>query len=63
MSYTQLLNSLRLENERELIEINRTTNSNLTRLVSLWSNSSISGDEKICELNEELMSEVVEIFK
>lgn len=62
-SYTQLLNTLRLENERDLIDINYKTNSKLNNLIDEWSGVEISEEEKIEELNEGFINELVEIFK
>jgi hypothetical protein len=57
------LNTLRLENERDLIEVNRNTISDLNQLVTDLTNLGLYEDDKVNELNEEFMSEIVEIFK
>jgi hypothetical protein len=62
-SYTQLLNTLRLENERDLIDINYKTNSKLNNLIDEWSQVEISEEDKIEKLNEGFIDELVEVFK
>ncbi len=57
------MNTLRLENERDLIEVNRNTISDLNQLVTDLTNLGLYEDDKVNELNEEFMSEIVEIFK
>jgi len=62
-SYAQLLNTLRLENERDLIDINFKTNSKLNNLIDEWSQVEISEEDKIEKLNEGFIDELVEVFK
>jgi hypothetical protein len=46
------LNTLRLENERDLIEVNRNTISDLNQLVTDLTNLGLYEDDKVNELNE-----------
>jgi len=61
-SIVQLMNSLRLDLEKEIISINHTVNSGLNNLTNDNTQTNIHKEEKIADLSDSLLNQVVTIF-
>lgn len=62
-SIQQLMNSVRLENEREMINLSHTLNTSLTLIIETNSKLVISENQSINNLSDGLFNHLVTIFK
>ena len=54
---------MRIDNDRDTMEIDKNVYTNLNELLSLWPKTKISDDVMIGNINESLMNQLINIFK
>lgn len=62
-SIDKLLNSLRLDHEKELMRVDKEVNSEVRSLIEERSKKDIRNNEKMATLEEEIIQRIINIFK